>query len=475
MAGRREAAFFDLDRTLIPRATGSTFGRHLNARDLGPSIDLPIADLVIWFFDTFGESYINMAMAKQLVRSSAGWPVADVEAAAADAADELVDQVPLRAKRLLEEHREAGRLLVMATTSPSILVTPLAEKLGFDQVIATKWADDGENLTGDYDGPFVWGAGKRDAVVAWAGEQGLNLRKCHAYSDSYFDSSLLDTVGHPVAVNPDAALAGVAVLKGWPITHFDAPEGVIKVAGLELQDWLRPFNRPELMPIADFSFTGIENIPREGPAILAFNHRSYFDAATVALLTGKSGRPCRFLGKKEVFDAPVVGPLAKLLGGIRVDRASGSTAPIRSAIRTIEQGEMVAIAPQGTIPRGPAFFEPELKARKGVARLAHETRAPVIPVGLWGTERVWPRNQRMPTIDLINRPPVDVRVGPPVELDYEDLEVDTKAIMSAISDLLPAEANRAHTPTEAELARTYPAGYKGDPTKEADRRPGTDT
>lgn len=469
------AAFFDLDRTLIPRATGATYGRHLNMQGVGPSIDLPIADAFVWLFDNFGETQLNMALAKQLVRSAEGWPLESVAKAAESAADELIDEVPIRARDLLAEHRAAGRTLVMATASPEILVGPLAKRLGFDHVIATAWADDGTTLSGTYEGPFIWGAGKRDAVVDFAASAGIKLRNAYAYSDSYFDSSLLDIVGHPVAVNPDPALTGVAMLKGWPIDHFDAPQGVPKVIGRELQDWLRPFNRPELMPLAEYSFTGLDNIPSSGPAILAFNHRSYFDAATVALLTGKTGRPCRFLGKKEVFDAPVVGLFAKALGGIRVDRGTGSTEPLDRAAKIIAQGEMVAMAPQGTIPRGPAFFETELTARKGVARLAQQTGAPVIPVGLWGTEKVWPRNQRVPTIDLISRPDVTVNVGPAVKLAGKSLAADTKKIMSAITKLLPDEARQKHTPTEAELVRTYPPGYSGDPAKESDRRPGTDT
>jgi putative phosphoserine phosphatase/1-acylglycerol-3-phosphate O-acyltransferase len=135
---------------------------------------------------------------------------------------------------------------------------------------------------------------------------------------------------------------------------------------------------------------------------------------------------------------------------------------------------MVAMAPQGTIPRGPAFFDPELKGRWGAARLAAETRAPVIPVGLWGTEVVWPRSARLPRFRP-DRPLITVTVGPPVDLAYEDPDVDTKAIMSAISALLPEEARQHKVPTEAELALTYPPGYKGDAGAEVDRRPGTDT
>ena len=91
---------------------------------------------------------------------------------------------------------------------------------------------------------------------------------------------------------------------------------------------------------------------------------------------------------------PVVGQLAKAMGGIRVERASGSDEPLRFAAEALEAGQMVALMPQGTIPRGPSFFDPELKGRWGAARLAAMTKAPVVPVGLWGTEKVWPRSSR---------------------------------------------------------------------------------
>jgi putative phosphoserine phosphatase/1-acylglycerol-3-phosphate O-acyltransferase len=131
--------------------------------------------------------------------------------------------------------------------------------------------------------------------------------------------------------------------------------------------------------------------------------------------------------------------------------------------------------PQGTIPRGPAFFDPELKGRWGAARLAAQTRVPVIPVGLWGTEKVWPRSSRVPDVLNITDPPrITVTVGPEVPLRYEDPDEDTKAIMAAIVELLPPEAREHHEPTGEELARTYPPGWSGDPDAEGERRPGSD-
>jgi putative phosphoserine phosphatase/1-acylglycerol-3-phosphate O-acyltransferase len=191
--------------------------------------------------------------------------------------------------------------------------------------------------------------------------------------------------------------------------------------------------------------------------LLAANHRSYFDVAALALVARAIGRPVRFLAKKEVFDAPVVGLIARAIGGIPVDRGSGSGQPLREAEAALKAGEVVIVLPQGTIPRGYDFFDPVLHGKTGTARLAASTGAPVVPVGLWGTEKVWPRAARVPDFTLVRNPPkVTVRVGKPVPLSLTDAHADTDAIMQAISALLPAESRVRHEPTPEELARTKP-------------------
>jgi putative phosphoserine phosphatase/1-acylglycerol-3-phosphate O-acyltransferase len=177
----------------------------------------------------------------------------------------------------------------------------------------------------------------------------------------------------------------------------------------------------------------------------------------MAVTVGHAGRPIRFLGKAEVFDAPVIGQLASALGGIRVERGTGSDEPLREAAEALEGGQLVALMPQGTIPRGEAFFDPVVKGKWGAARLAAMTRAPVIPIGLWGTEKVWARNSRVPNvINVLGPPSVRVRVGSPVALEYGDAQGDTDRIMSAIMDLLPPESKERHDPTPEELAKTLP-------------------
>ncbi|MDH3678904.1 MAG: HAD-IB family hydrolase [Acidimicrobiia bacterium] len=468
-------AIFDLDRTLIAGPSGPVFQRHLAEAGVSNAPELPVLDALYKVYEVVGENPLSMQAARLAVRGARGWSVPAVAKAAEAAAEELIESVLPYGRLLIDEHREAGRLPVLATTSPRCFVQPLADRLGMGEVFATEWATDGDVYNGHLHGRFLWGRNKMTAIKAWAREHKVDLGASYAYSDSVYDVPMLRTVGHPVAVNPDAQLAMVARLNQWPIRHFDVPPGVVKIAGRELQDWLRPLNRPEMAANARFDIQGAENIPKEGAAIVVFNHRSYFDSSAINFTLAKTDRPARFLGKKEVFDAPVIGALSKMMGGIRVDRGTGSDEPLEHAIHALEAGEMVSLAPQGTIPRGPAFFDTELKGRWGAARLAHATRAPVIPIGVWGTEKVWPRNQRLPKMAVTEPPTITVRVGPPVELRYRSLDADTKRIMSAIVDLLPPEAKIPHTPTDEELALTYPPGYNGDPTQEIDRRPGTDT
>ena len=172
----------------------------------------------------------------------------------------------------------------------------------------------------------------------------------------------------------------------------------------------------------------------------------------------EAGRNPRGLAKKELFDAPLIGPLMRAGGAICVDREGSARAAYQAAEEALRSGEVLIIAPQGTIPRGEAFFDPRLRGQSGAARLAAATGAPVIPLGLWGTERVWPRASRLPDLTALVHPPlVRIRVGPPVPgLTGVDFDADTERIMEAIAALLPPEAQLRRIPTADELARSRP-------------------
>lgn len=471
----QDAAFFDLDRTLLRGASGPVFSTMLKRAGLLPDRSIPGEALVFKLFDVIGETLPSMMATRQMARAAKGWERALVQEAGQAAAEELVGAVPGFAKVLLARHRNEGRPVVMATTSPFDLVSPLAEALGMDAVIATRYGEVDGRYDGSIDGFFVWGPGKLAAVRAWAADNGVDVSESHAYSDSIYDLPLLSAVRHPTAINPDPRLRVVATLRRWPAHHFDVPSAVPKLGGIEPQRAIQMLAQPELFPWIRLDVDGVTNIPADGPAIIVANHRSYLDPLAVGFALGRANRPVRFLGKKEVFDAPVVGQVVSALGGIRVDRGSGSDEPLSAAADALAAGELVAIMPQGTIPRGRAFFEPELKGRWGAAKLARMTGAPIIPIGLWGTEKAWPRNAKTPNLLAIGHPPtIRIRVGPPVDLKGRSLDADTKRIMAAIMDLLPDEARVRHEPTPEELKRSLPAGYRGDIDAEDERRPGRD-
>ncbi len=456
------AAFFDLDRTLLRGASGPIITGGLRAHGLVTDKSIPGESLLFGVFNVIGETLPSMALTRQGARAAKGWSVKDTRAAAASIAQDLVEAVEPFAREVIEDHKAAGRPVVLATTTPVDLVRPFAELLGMDDVLATHYriADDG-TYDGTIDGEFVWNRGKAREVAEWARANQVDLAESYAYSDSIFDVPLLSSVGNPVAVNPDPRLFAYAKLRRWETVWFNAPPGVPKPLGVEPMDVVAQLVRPEFIRWMRFDMDGIGNIPEDGGVILASNHRSYVDPMVVSLVAAKAGRPARFLSKKEVTDAPVVGPIVRSLGAIRVDRQGDTAESTNKAATALRAGELIALFPQGTIPRGEKFFKPDLEGRYGAIRLALETDRPLIPMALWGTEKAWPRNRKLPyLLNLADPPVIRVRVGKPYRPTSDNLDQAITELMSKIQDLLPDEASRPYTPTDAELAATHPASDK---------------
>src|SRR5687767_1156945 len=129
---------------------------------------------------------------------------------------------------------------------------------------------------------------------------------------------------------------------------------------------------------------GLENIPREGAAILAINHIAYLDPLAAAYVVDRVKRVPRFLAKSELFDDKRIAWILRGAGQIPVKRGSAN-APMAldSAVSALEKGQLVVIFPEGTITRDPDLHP--MEAKTGLARLALQTNAPVIPTALWGT------------------------------------------------------------------------------------------
>ena len=259
------AAIFDLDRTLLRGSSGPIFGDAMRAAGLlGPK--LPGEDALASIFNIVGETVPSMLLARQAATLAKGKSQSSVQLAAAAAAVALAESVGDRVPDLLADHRSAGRLLVLATTTPIDLVAPLATMLGIDHVVATRY---GVTERGDYDGTidghFVWSAGKLAAVSEWAAAADVDLDASYFYSDSVYDTPLLTAVGNPVVVNPDPRLRLLATARRWPIVSLHSGRSSVLPAGWSLQRLALMFAAARVGAICPIRYRGPGTPTRRGP------------------------------------------------------------------------------------------------------------------------------------------------------------------------------------------------------------------
>ncbi len=193
--------------------------------------------------------------------------------------------------------------------------------------------------------------------------------------------------------------------------------------------------------------TGTEHIPRTGGAVIACNHISYLDFLFCGLGAQPAGRLVRFMAKKEIFDNRIAGPLMRGMHHIPVDRAAGKVS-YDEAVRRLRAGEVVGVFPEATISR--SFTVKPLKS--GAVRMAAEAGVPVVPMSLWGTQRLWTKGR--PRTLTRRHVPIHIHAGEPFRPDPDDdpevVSRDLRARMSAILDDLQA-------------------GYPEQPTRDDDR------
>ncbi len=177
-----------------------------------------------------------------------------------------------------------------------------------------------------------------------------------------------------------------------------------------------------------FQMHGTEHVPRTGGALLAFNHVSYIDFVLGGLAAHPSKRLVRFMAKREVFDHRIGGPVMRSMHHISVDRADGG-ASLEEAKRYLDAGEVVGIFPEATISR--SFEVKELKS--GAARIAARAGVPLIPVVLWGTQRMMTKDHPR---DFSRGKTIGIRVGEPMYPTGEDPTKETLELHDRLADLL---------------------------------------
>ena len=220
-----EAAFFDLDKTVIARASMVAFGKPLYRAGLLSRWLLLRALYGQLVYLYLGANEDRMArMRESALRVTVGWQRDHILKLVRETMDEVIDPIVYdEALDLIAEHQAEGRRVFIISASPEEVVVPLSEYLGADEAIATRpRTDDEGRYTGEIEF-YSYGPFKAEAMQRIAERDGLDLDACWAYSDSATDIPMLEAVGHPVVVNPDKALAEHAAEVGWEVRIFEKP------------------------------------------------------------------------------------------------------------------------------------------------------------------------------------------------------------------------------------------------------------
>jgi HAD superfamily hydrolase (TIGR01490 family) len=224
MASGRQAAFFDLDKTIIAKSSTLAFSKPFQAGGLISRKALLRSVYSQFLYVVGGADHDQMEkMRKFMSELVTGWDVSTVREIVADALHNIVDPLVYdEAVQLIAEHKAAGRDVVIVSTSGQEVVEPIGEMLGADHVVATRVAVEDGRYTGEivY---YAYAEEKANAIRALAAERGYDLAASYAYSDSATDVPMLEAVGHPFAVNPDKELRRVATANEWPILVFTKP------------------------------------------------------------------------------------------------------------------------------------------------------------------------------------------------------------------------------------------------------------
>ncbi|MDQ2895713.1 MAG: HAD-IB family hydrolase [Actinomycetota bacterium] len=225
MAADRQAgaAFFDLDKTLIQGSSAFQFGRAAYQAGLLERRQLladAIANLRFRLRGATDED--SVALRDRISASLGGVRVVDLERLGVPVLAGILPRVYPEMLALAHDHQDAGRRVFIVTAASQELADILATVMAFDGAIGSNISDVVDGVyTGTPVGRFVYRSGKAEAITDLAATDGIDLAESYAYSDSESDLPMLETVGHPVAVNPDGTLARIARERGWPIIHLD--------------------------------------------------------------------------------------------------------------------------------------------------------------------------------------------------------------------------------------------------------------
>jgi 1-acyl-sn-glycerol-3-phosphate acyltransferase len=199
--------------------------------------------------------------------------------------------------------------------------------------------------------------------------------------------------------------------------------------------WFRAAESALVPPIKlwfNWRFEGLENVPREGPCLVACNHISYFDPLAHGYLLVKAHRKPRYLAKSELYGHWLLRRVLEGAKQIKVYRGSGDAAPVEAAKDALRAGECVVVYPEGTVTKNPDFSP--TRGKTGIARLTLGTEVPVLPLVVWGSQQVW---QKDGARSLKFARPIWVKAGSPIDFsDYADEAPDNQTLRAVTDQVM---------------------------------------
>jgi HAD superfamily hydrolase (TIGR01490 family) len=215
----RVGAFFDLDRTLVACNTGRLFLRDLRRRG---EISLARAIRAMGWLARYHLSLIDLdAMAHKILEGLRGWSEPEfAERCQRLVEKEVLPHLQLAGLRKIDEHRRAGHVLAILSTSPTHITRPVAHVLGMEHTLSTQLEVESGRFTGRLVSPACFGPGKVHWAEAFGRERSVDLDQSWFYTDSYSDLPMLERVGHRVIVNPDPRLRRTARQRGWAVEDW---------------------------------------------------------------------------------------------------------------------------------------------------------------------------------------------------------------------------------------------------------------
>lgn len=440
--GPQVGAFFDFDGTLIAGFSATVFLKEQIRRgEVSPQEFLEMLSALTQFsLGGMGFSGL-MSTAAQFMR---GVREADYIAFGEELYEQqIARRVYPESRALVRAHMERGHTVAIISSATPYQVEPVARDLGIEHVICSRYEVADGVFTGGIERPLCFGQGKVLAAESLAERFGVDLAQSFFYSDSADDIELLERVGNPRPLNPNARLTEIAERHGWPIRRFRsrgqpgvfdllrsiaATASLVPTALAGLPIWALTGSEREARNFVTSLFAdvssaliglklvvrGEENLWLRRPAVFVFNHQSKADVVIMARLLR---RDITGVGKKEIKNIPIIGKTMELAGTVFIDRANAASAieamqPLVDALRN--EGKSVVIAPEGTRSVSPRLAP----FKKGAFHLAMQAGVPMVPIVIHNAGDVAPKG------DFVFRPAtVEVDVLPPV--DTGDWRADT--------------------------------------------------